>query len=52
MIALVCVVGLSYTEAAEILSLPVGAVMSGLARGRLALYDAVDAATTSKTPRH
>jgi RNA polymerase sigma-70 factor (ECF subfamily) len=52
MIALVCVDGLSYTEAAEILSLPVGAVMSGLACGRLALYDAVDAAATSTATRH
>ena len=51
MIALVCVDGLSYTEAAEILGLPVGTVMSGLARGRLALHDAVNAAATSKATR-
>jgi RNA polymerase sigma-70 factor, ECF subfamily len=41
LIALVCVDGLTYTEAADILSLPVGTVMSRLARGRLALHDAV-----------
>jgi RNA polymerase sigma-70 factor, ECF subfamily len=52
MIALVCVDGLTYTKAAEILSLPVGTVMSRLARGRLALYDSVDAAATSKATRH
>jgi RNA polymerase sigma-70 factor, ECF subfamily len=52
MIALVCVDGLSYTEAAEILSLPVGTVMSRLARGRLALHDAVNAVTASKATRH
>jgi RNA polymerase sigma-70 factor, ECF subfamily len=51
-IALVCVDGLTYTKAAEILSLPVGTVMSRLARGRLALYDSVDAAATSKATRH
>jgi RNA polymerase sigma-70 factor, ECF subfamily len=52
MIALVCVDGLTYSKAAEILNLPVGTVMSRLARGRLALYDAVDAAATSKATRH
>jgi RNA polymerase sigma-70 factor, ECF subfamily len=48
MIALVCVDGLAYTKAAEILSLPVGTVMSRLARARLALYDGVNSATASK----
>jgi RNA polymerase sigma-70 factor, ECF subfamily len=52
MIALACVDGLTYSKAAEILNLPVGRVMSRLARGRLALYDAVDAAATSKATRH
>jgi RNA polymerase sigma-70 factor (ECF subfamily) len=51
-IALVCVDGLTYTKAAEILNLPVGAVMSRLARGRLALYDAVNLATAFKATRH
>jgi DNA-directed RNA polymerase specialized sigma24 family protein len=48
----VCVDGLSYGKAAEILSLPVGTVMSRLAYGRLALYDAVNAATASEATRH
>ena len=52
MIALVCVDGLTYSKAAEILSLPVGTVMSRLAHGRLALYDAVNAAAASKATRH
>jgi RNA polymerase sigma-70 factor, ECF subfamily len=52
LIALVCVDGLTYTEAADILSLPVGTVMSRLARGRLALHDAVRAATASRATRH
>jgi RNA polymerase sigma-70 factor (ECF subfamily) len=52
LIALVCVDGLTYTEAADILSLPVGIVMSRLARGRLALHDAVRTETASRTTRH
>jgi len=48
LIALVSVCGLTYAEAAEILSLPVGTVMSRLARARLALNDAINAATASK----
>jgi RNA polymerase sigma-70 factor, ECF subfamily len=51
MIALVCVDGVTYSKAAEILNLPVGTVMSRLAHGRLALYDAVNAAA-SKATRH
>ena len=51
MIALVSACGLTYTEAAEILSLPVGTVMHRLARARLALYDAVDATFAPKTIR-
>ena len=48
LIALVSVCGLTYAKAAEILSLPVGTVMSRLARARLALNDAINAATASK----
>lgn len=38
---LVCVEGCSYKEAAEVLGIPPGTVMSRLARGRLALADFV-----------
>ena len=38
-LALVCVDGLSYKEAAEVLNVPVGTVMSRLARARRALFD-------------
>jgi RNA polymerase sigma-70 factor (ECF subfamily) len=52
LIALVSVCGLTYAKAAEILSLPVGTVMSRLARARLALHNAINAATASKATRH
>jgi RNA polymerase sigma-70 factor, ECF subfamily len=52
LIALVCVGGLTYTEAADILDLPLGTVMARLARGRLVLHDAVRAAIASRATRH
>lgn len=42
-LTLVCVDGLSYKEVAEILGIPVGTVMSRVARGRLALADRIEA---------
>jgi len=41
LIALVSACGLSYTQAAEILNLPLETVIRRLARGRLALHDAL-----------
>lgn len=40
-LALVCIEGLSYKEAAETLEVPVGTVMSRLARARLELHRAL-----------
>jgi RNA polymerase sigma-70 factor (ECF subfamily) len=42
LIAMVCVDGLTYQEAAEILGVPVGTIMSRLARARLSLHDAIN----------
>jgi RNA polymerase sigma-70 factor, ECF subfamily len=41
LIALICVDGLSYKQAAEVLDLPPGTIMSRLARARLALHQAI-----------
>jgi RNA polymerase sigma-70 factor (ECF subfamily) len=51
LIALVCVDGLTYREAAEVLNLPVGTVMSRLARARLALHDAIYRASAKPTKK-
>lgn len=51
LIALVCVDGLTYQQAADVLGLPVGTVMSRLARARLALHDAIRRASTFKASR-
>jgi RNA polymerase sigma-70 factor, ECF subfamily len=39
LIALICIEGVSYQEAADILDIPLGTVTSRLARGRRALYE-------------
>lgn len=47
-LALVSIEGCSYREAAEILKIPIGTVMSRLARARRTLASAVDAGSTQR----
>ncbi len=49
-IGLVCIEGLSYAQAAEITEVPVGTVMSRLARARRALFDATHGEIPNATP--
>jgi RNA polymerase sigma-70 factor (ECF subfamily) len=49
-IALVCIDGLAYREAAEVLEVPIGTVMSRLARARSALYESIYGPPPSHRP--
>jgi RNA polymerase sigma-70 factor (ECF subfamily) len=49
-LVLVCVDGLSYQEAADVLGVAIGTVMSRLARGRRALYAAVSGTRPGDAP--
>jgi RNA polymerase sigma-70 factor (ECF subfamily) len=50
-IALVCIEGLSYKEAAEISGVPVGTVMSRLARARRTLHAVLNPPARADTAR-
>ena len=50
-LGLVCVEGLSYREAADVLGIPVGTVMSRLSRARLSLDRMVRAAPVAERPQ-
>jgi RNA polymerase sigma-70 factor (ECF subfamily) len=51
LIGLVCVDGMTYKQAAEVLELPLGTVMSRLARARLALHDAINRTLVARETR-
>ena len=51
LIGLVCVDGMTYREASEVLGLPVGTIMSRLARARLALHDAINKTLRTRETR-
>jgi RNA polymerase sigma-70 factor (ECF subfamily) len=51
LIGLVCVDGMTYKQASEVLELPVGTVMSRLARARLALHEAIQGTLTPREMR-
>lgn len=50
-IALVCIEGVSYKEAAEISGVPIGTIMSRLARARAALHAILDEPAAMRTAR-
>jgi RNA polymerase sigma-70 factor (ECF subfamily) len=50
-VTLVCIEDLSYREAAEVLGVPIGTVMSRLSRGRRALAEALGATSTDEALR-
>ncbi len=50
-IALVCIEGVSYKEAAEITGVPIGTIMSRLARARQALHAILDEPATMRNAR-
>jgi RNA polymerase sigma-70 factor (ECF subfamily) len=51
LIALVCIDGLSYKEAAEITQTPIGTVMSRLARARRELHARLEGRVRARAPR-
>jgi len=50
-IALVCIEGVSYKEAADITGVPIGTIMSRLARARQALHAILDEPAAARTRR-